>query len=142
MFPGLPASHKPWWLTPEQHAIAKRRMEDEGVEESKKFDKATVKAMLKRVLTHWHFYLAVLCYTLSVMLSLFSGGVANASAASSPHNTRMVKWLSGLNGRLRPNSTIGQCLRLTRSLPLSRPYLLFLVSLQPHCVCSIRFGQS
>ena len=42
MFPGLPSSSKPWWLTAEQHSIAKRRMEDEGVEESKKLDKSTV----------------------------------------------------------------------------------------------------
>ncbi|OBT56873.1 hypothetical protein VE04_01974 [Pseudogymnoascus sp. 24MN13] len=63
MFPGLPSSGKPYWLTPEQHAIARKRMEDEGVEVSKKFEKATVKAMLKRTLTHWHFYVAVLCYT-------------------------------------------------------------------------------
>lgn len=64
MFPGLPSSMKPWWLTEEEHAIARQRMEDEGMEKSKKLDKATVKAMLKRVLTHWHFYVAVLCYTL------------------------------------------------------------------------------
>jgi MFS family permease len=61
MFPGLPSSMKPWWLTAEQHAIAKMRMEDEGVEESRKFNRATTRAMLKRTLTHWHFYLAVFC---------------------------------------------------------------------------------
>jgi MFS family permease len=60
MFPGLPASGKPWWLSEREHNLAKKRMNDEGVEESKPIRLA----MLKRVFTHWHFYVAVLAYIL------------------------------------------------------------------------------
>lgn len=58
MFPGLPASGKPWWLTEEEHLIARKRMQDVGVEDSQKI---SVK-MLKRVFKKWHFYIAVLAY--------------------------------------------------------------------------------
>jgi len=34
MFLGLPSSSKPWCRMAEQHAMAKRRMKNEGVEES------------------------------------------------------------------------------------------------------------
>lgn len=60
MFPGLPASRKPWWLTEEQHLLARRRMRDAGVQESKNLSWK----LIKRVFSTWHFYLAVLCYTL------------------------------------------------------------------------------
>jgi len=60
IFPGLPASKKPWWMTEEEHLLARRRMRDEGVEQSKKLSWA----VLKRVFRKWHFYIAVLCYTL------------------------------------------------------------------------------
>ncbi|KAL3422775.1 vitamin H transporter [Phlyctema vagabunda] len=63
IFPGVPASGKPWWLSNDMYAIAKRRMEDAGVEDSVKFTKKTVMAMLRRVFTRWHFYIAVLTYT-------------------------------------------------------------------------------
>jgi MFS family permease len=96
MFPGLPSSGKPYWLTPEQHAIARKRMEDEGVEVSKKFEKATVKAMLKRTLTHWHFYVAVLCYTLFVPshFSFEKAKLIRRSFLSSQYpNGQMAIWL-------------------------------------------------
>jgi sugar phosphate permease len=64
IFPGLPASGKPWWFTPEQYQLARKRMEEEGVEDSVKFSKTKVKATLKRLFTRWHFYIAVLIYTL------------------------------------------------------------------------------
>lgn len=64
IFPGLPASGKPWWLTPDQYQLAKKRMNEEGMEDSVKFSKAKVVAMLKRLFTNWHFYIAVLTYTL------------------------------------------------------------------------------
>jgi MFS family permease len=60
LFPGLPASKKPWWLTEEQHLLAKRRMRDAGVEESRSLSWR----LIKRVFSKWHFYVAVLCYTL------------------------------------------------------------------------------
>jgi len=60
IFPGLPTSSKPFWLSEQQHALARQRMSDEGVEESKPISLK----MLKRTFTHWHFYVAVLCYIL------------------------------------------------------------------------------
>lgn len=60
LFPGLPASAKPWWMTEDEHLLARRRMRDEGVEQAKTLSWK----VLKRVFTKWHFYVAVLCYTL------------------------------------------------------------------------------
>ena len=60
IFPGLPASPKMWWLTEREHTMARTRMTDEGVKESKKIGKA----MLRRVFKKWHFYIAVLTYVL------------------------------------------------------------------------------
>jgi len=48
--PGLPTSveKKPWWFTAEQqYALAKKRGMEEGVEDSVKFNKTKVKAMLR-----------------------------------------------------------------------------------------------
>jgi hypothetical protein len=39
-------------------------MNEEGMEDSVKFSKTKIKAMLKRLFTNWHFYIAVLTYTL------------------------------------------------------------------------------
>jgi MFS family permease len=36
MFPGLPSSGKPWWMTEEEHFLAQRRMRDEGVEQAER----------------------------------------------------------------------------------------------------------
>ncbi|KAE9372530.1 pantothenate transporter liz1 [Stipitochalara longipes BDJ] len=63
VFPGLPASGKPWWLTPDQYQLAKKRMNEEGMEDSVNFSKTKIVAMLKRLFTTWHFYIAVLTYT-------------------------------------------------------------------------------
>jgi MFS family permease len=60
IFPGLPASKKPWYFTEEEHELARKRMADDGVKPSKKIGKA----MLKRVFTKWHFYIAVACYVM------------------------------------------------------------------------------
>jgi MFS family permease len=62
MFPGLPASEKPWWLTQREQNLARRRMEDEGVRDSGKINLA----MIKRTLTYWQFYVGVISYMLSV----------------------------------------------------------------------------
>lgn len=58
MWPGLPASGKPLWMTEKEHAFAKKRMQDIGVKESQKISLR----MLKRVFTRWHFYIGVLAY--------------------------------------------------------------------------------
>ena len=58
IFPGMPSSGKPFWLTEEQHQMGQRRMREAGVEEPKKI---TFK-MLKRLVRHWHWPLGVLAY--------------------------------------------------------------------------------
>ncbi|RDW66824.1 hypothetical protein BP5796_09573 [Coleophoma crateriformis] len=63
VFPGLPASGKPWWMSGEMYRLARNRMHEAGVRDSVKMDMAKIKIMLRRVLTHWHFYIAVLTYT-------------------------------------------------------------------------------
>lgn len=60
LFPGLPSSPKVWWLTEKDHQLAVGRMKSEGVTDSKRIGKR----MLKRVFTHWHFYVAVFAYIL------------------------------------------------------------------------------
>ena len=58
LFPGLPTSPKVWWLTEDEKLLAIARMQADGVKKSGKIGKR----MLKRVFTHWHFYIAVLTY--------------------------------------------------------------------------------
>jgi hypothetical protein len=60
IFPGMPTSGKPWWLTQEEHELGQRRMRDVGVEEPKKI----TWAMVKRIFCHWHWYVGVLAYIL------------------------------------------------------------------------------
>lgn len=57
-FPGLPASPRIWYMSEAEHDLARKRMIDDGVKPSKKIGKA----MLKRVFTRWHLYVAVLAY--------------------------------------------------------------------------------
>ncbi|KAK4118832.1 MFS general substrate transporter [Parathielavia appendiculata] len=59
-FPGLPSSPRIWWLTEREQKLAQARMRADGVKESAKIGKR----MLRRVFTHWHFYIAVLTYIL------------------------------------------------------------------------------
>jgi hypothetical protein len=58
IFPGMPTSAKPWWLTEKQHEIGQRRMREVGVEAPKKISVR----MLKRIFCHWHWYVGVLAY--------------------------------------------------------------------------------
>jgi hypothetical protein len=60
IFPGLPSSSKPWWLTPEQHQLARTRMANAGVAPSKELSWTVA----KRTFMRWEFYMGVLCYTL------------------------------------------------------------------------------
>ena len=56
--PGLPNSPRIWWLKEKEQKLAQMRMKSDGVKESKKIGTK----MLKRIFTHWHFYIAVLTY--------------------------------------------------------------------------------
>ncbi|GJC84372.1 vitamin H transporter [Colletotrichum liriopes] len=60
IFPGMPTSGKPWWLSQKEYELGQRRMRDEGVEEPKKISVQ----MLKRLFCHWHWYVGVLAYVL------------------------------------------------------------------------------
>lgn len=60
IFPGLPSSSKPWWLTPAEHQLAKQRMVHAGIAPSQKLSWSIIKRTLRR----WEFYLGVLAYTL------------------------------------------------------------------------------
>ena len=60
IFPGLPSSAKPWWLTKPEHELARKRMLDVGIEPSAKLSLSIV----KRTLTRWEFYVGIIAYTL------------------------------------------------------------------------------
>ncbi|KAH8819893.1 major facilitator superfamily domain-containing protein [Xylogone sp. PMI_703] len=72
IFPGLPSSKKPWYMTDAEHELARKRMVDDGVKPSKRIGKA----MLRRVFTRWHFYVAVLTYVFFQCSSYPSGQMA------------------------------------------------------------------
>ncbi|KAF2184029.1 MFS general substrate transporter [Zopfia rhizophila CBS 207.26] len=78
IFPGLPSSKKPWWLTEAQHELAKRRVKDVGIEPSKKLDFSVIKRTLRR----WEFYMGVSAYTFFL-------------SSSYPHG-QMALWLKDL----------------------------------------------
>ncbi|KFA72778.1 hypothetical protein S40288_06385 [Stachybotrys chartarum IBT 40288] len=69
MFPGLPSSPKVWWMSQVHQDLARARMKSEGVRESRKIGKR----MLKRVFTHWHFYIAVFTYIFFQCTTWISG---------------------------------------------------------------------
>jgi hypothetical protein len=72
IFPGLPSSSKPWWLTPSEHALAKSRMLSAGVAPSAKLSWSVI----RRVFTRWEFYMGVLCYTFFLSSSYPHGQMA------------------------------------------------------------------
>ncbi|KAL1595295.1 hypothetical protein SLS60_009985 [Paraconiothyrium brasiliense] len=72
MFPGLPTSPRVWWLTEKEQKLAIARMRSDGVKQSAKIGKR----MLKRVFTHWHFYIAVLTYVCFQCTSYVGGQMA------------------------------------------------------------------
>jgi MFS family permease len=74
LFPGLPQSSKPWWMTEEEHALARRRMKDEGMAPSKKLSWA----LLKRVFTRWHWFIAVPIHTMYVPILFLKFPITNS----------------------------------------------------------------
>ncbi|KAJ2904062.1 Pantothenate transporter liz1-like protein 8 [Zalerion maritima] len=81
MFPGMPTSKKPFWMTEAQHELGKKRMRDVGVEEPKRISKK----MLSRLFKHWHWYLGTLAYVFFL-------------SSSYPHG-QMGLWLKDLADR-------------------------------------------
>ncbi|CAN9407478.1 unnamed protein product [Alternaria sp. RS040] len=69
LYPGLPTSPKVWWLTEDERKLAVARMQSQGTKQSGKIGKR----MLKRVFTHWHFYVAVLTYVFFQCTSYVGG---------------------------------------------------------------------
>ncbi|KAI6500956.1 hypothetical protein MCOR08_001802 [Pyricularia oryzae] len=75
IFPGMPTSSKPWWMTEEQHAMGQRRMRDVGVEEPKRLSVKTFKTLLAN--RRWQWYgLGVLAYVLFLSSSYPHGQMA------------------------------------------------------------------
>ncbi|KAF2276167.1 MFS general substrate transporter [Westerdykella ornata] len=78
IFPGLPSSKKPWWLTEAQHALAQKRVLEVGIEPSKKLNWSVIRRTLRR----WEFYVGVTAYTFFL-------------SSSYPHG-QMALWLKDL----------------------------------------------
>ncbi|KAF2007167.1 MFS general substrate transporter [Amniculicola lignicola CBS 123094] len=78
IFPGLPSSKKPWWLTEKEHALARSRVQDAGIAPSKKLNFSVIKRTLRR----WEFYVGVTAYTFFL-------------SSSYPHG-QMALWLKDL----------------------------------------------
>ncbi|KAJ4295533.1 hypothetical protein N0V90_007546 [Kalmusia sp. IMI 367209] len=89
IFPGLPSSKKPWWLTEAQHALAIKRVRDVGIEPSKNLNWGIVKRTLRR----WEFYVGVTAYTFFL-------------SSSYPHG-QMALWLKDLATKYHAY-TVGQ----------------------------------
>ncbi|KAH3919135.1 hypothetical protein HBI56_100340 [Parastagonospora nodorum] len=90
IFPGLPSSGKPWWLTPAEHDLAKRRMINAGIAPSKELSWTVI----RRTFTRWEFYMGVLCYTFFL-------------SSSYPHG-QMAIWLKDLAAKYPGAYTIPQ----------------------------------
>jgi MFS family permease len=93
LFPGLPMAKKPWWMTRDEHEMARRRVKDEGIGQSR----VTVftKAILKRVFKRWHFYLAVFLYVLYALFLLPNSYKLILCPAIYPQSTRPCRCSSG-----------------------------------------------
>ncbi|KAL0938069.1 Pantothenate transporter liz1-like protein 7 [Colletotrichum truncatum] len=73
LYPGLPTTQpRVWWLTEEERQLAVARMQSQGTKQSSRIGKR----MLKRVFTHWHFYVAVLTYVFFQCTSYVGGQMA------------------------------------------------------------------
>lgn len=72
IFPGMPSSAKPFWLTTEQHELGRRRMREVGVESPKRI----TLQVLKRVFGHWHWYVGVLTYVFYLSSTYPNGQMA------------------------------------------------------------------
>ncbi|KAF2018812.1 MFS general substrate transporter [Aaosphaeria arxii CBS 175.79] len=72
IFPGLPSSKKPWWLTEDQHMLARRRVAEIGTEPSRKLDWSVIRRTLRR----WEFYVGVTAYTFFLSSSYPHGQMA------------------------------------------------------------------
>jgi len=94
LFPGLPAAKKPWWMTKDEHEMARKRVKDAGIKQSR--PSVFSKVLLKRVFTKWHFYLAVLLYTLyEPRLHNPTIRTEHRCLATYPRSTQLVRWVSG-----------------------------------------------
>ncbi|KAF2635400.1 pantothenate transporter liz1 [Massarina eburnea CBS 473.64] len=72
IFPGLPSSKRPWWLTQAEHELAQQRMREVGVEPSTKLNWSVI----RRTLSRWEFYVGVLAYTFFLSSSYPHGQMA------------------------------------------------------------------
>lgn len=72
IFPGLPSSAKPWWLTPAQHELARKRVASAGIAPSSTLSWSIIKRTLRR----WEFYMGLLTYTFFLSSSYPHGQMA------------------------------------------------------------------
>ena len=72
IFPGLPSSAKPWWLTPAQHELARKRVASAGIAPSSTLNWSIIKRTLRR----WEFYMGLLTYTFFLSSSYPHGQMA------------------------------------------------------------------
>ncbi|KAH7114272.1 major facilitator superfamily domain-containing protein [Dendryphion nanum] len=86
IFPGLPSSKKPWWLTQDEHDLARARVAAIGIEPSKKLSWGVVKRTLKR----WEFYLGVTAYTFFLSSSYPHGQMALWLKASKTYSITQI----------------------------------------------------
>lgn len=72
IFPGLPSSAKPWWLTPAEHDLARSRVAAAGIAPSSKLSWSVIKRTFRR----WEFYMGLLAYTFFLSSSYPHGQMA------------------------------------------------------------------
>jgi len=58
LFPGMPASGRPFWLTEAEHELGRRRVREAGVEAPRRLSTA----VLRRLFCRWHWYVGTLAY--------------------------------------------------------------------------------
>lgn len=90
IFPGLPSSAKPWWLTTAEHELARKRVASAGIAPSSKLSWSIIKRTLRR----WEFYMGVLTYTFFL-------------SSSYPHG-QMALWLKDQAAKFPGSYTIPQ----------------------------------
>ncbi|KAF2994396.1 hypothetical protein E8E13_002774 [Curvularia kusanoi] len=90
IFPGLPSSAKPWWLTPAEHDLAQKRVASAGIAPSSTLNWSIIKRTLRR----WEFYMGLLTYTFFL-------------SSSYPHG-QMALWLKDQAAKFPGSYTIPQ----------------------------------
>ncbi|RXG42918.1 hypothetical protein VDGE_02133 [Verticillium dahliae] len=89
LYPGIPTSPRIWWLKESEQQLAQARMQDDGVRKSRKIGKR----MLKRVFTHWHFYVAVCTYVCFQLTTWVAGQMIVWVKSTGEYSVEMINIL-------------------------------------------------